>query len=109
MFREVTAEAEDKEKYGNVIQGKDAFHFRNHVYFNKLPALCDNLLRDYEDDEYKNSFPDLDRIERIDDPSEIEKLGSLLLEKFLKDEMASFHLPEVIDWKELKGFSFTSK
>lgn len=109
MFTSVTAESINKNRYGSIIKGKDSFAFSYELQFDELKGICTNLLEDYNDEKYKESFPDLDRMEEVSDPTTLSRLNRVLIERLKNEEIDSFHIPEIIEWESIQGFSFTPK
>src|SRR5699024_2277385 len=109
MFTSITAESINKNRYGSIIKGKDSFSFSYELSISKIKDLCTNLLEDYNDESYKETFPELDRMEEVNDPTKLKQLNDFLIQKLLDDEIDNFYIPEIVDWENIEGFSFTLK
>lgn len=109
MFTSVTAESVNKNKYGSIIRGKDSFAFSHKLTFNDVEKICSDLSEDYKKGDYKEAFPELDRMEEVNDPTKLKELNEVLIQKLKNNEIESFYIPEIINWEYIKGFSFTQK
>lgn len=109
MFRSITAESSDVDRYGAIITGKDSFSFSYPLDFSNIKIVCSNLLGDYNSETYKKRFPEIDRIKEVDDPKRVKKLDEKLIDQLNAGDIDDFYLPEMIDWEKVRGFSFTKK
>lgn len=109
MFTSVTAESVDKYKYGSIIRGKDSFAFSHKLNFSDIENICTNLLEDYTNEDYRETFPELDRMEEVNDPTKLTVLNEILIQRLINNEIESFYIPEIINWEYINGFQFTKK
>ena len=71
------------------------------VSADELSALCENLLELYESEEYKTTFPDIQNITPVRDPSLVEQLNEKLLTAFrTKDEGLNLTVPDLINYQD---------
>ncbi|MHA6250739.1 DUF6119 family protein [Oceanobacillus sp. CAU 1775] len=108
MFRSITAESKLEDRYGHTITGKDNFNFNNKFGLTNLNYLCEILLDDFQNKTYLDKFPEIDRIKEISDPTMIDRLNVLMINKFMKNENIYLMIPDIIDWTEVEGFSYTA-
>jgi uncharacterized protein (TIGR04141 family) len=74
----------------------------------ELVDLCDKLLTLYGEDTYKTSFPDIQNISPVRDPTVIAQLDKKLVEAFHgKDESLSLSVPKIIDYGDGLWGTFT--
>jgi uncharacterized protein (TIGR04141 family) len=67
----------------------------------ELPGICKTLLTLYEAEDYKNSFPNIQNISPVNDPSKIAELDELLLSSLrAKDGKATLTIPDIIDYRD---------
>ncbi len=66
-----------------------------------LTELCEKLLNLYEDDTYKTTFPGLQNISPVRDPSILAALDGLLVEAVkAKSDSLSLSVPEILNYHE---------
>ena len=81
------------------VTGSIALRFSSARSCDELPGLCSSLLDIYNNQEYAKSFPDLQSIVPIKDPSLIDKLNSQLLEAFSTGgPNLSLSVPDIVDY-----------
>lgn len=107
MFRAITADSINKEKYGSVIKGKDNIQITYRNSLKELNSLCDNLLKDYKKTFYEKIFPEIDRITEVKDPEIINKLNEELLINIKENKNTFLMIPDIIEWDLTEGFSYT--
>lgn len=75
-----------------------------------LTELCSKLLKIYEDDAYKTTFPGLQNISPVRDPSILENLNGLLIEAIKnKSENLSLSIPAILDYNDGLWASFSGE
>jgi uncharacterized protein (TIGR04141 family) len=63
--------------------------------------LCGKLLELYESEDYKNTFPDMQNIAPVRDPSIIKELNGELLKAFrTKDDRVNLTVPDLIFYND---------
>jgi uncharacterized protein (TIGR04141 family) len=110
LVRAVTGPPRD-ESLGRRMTGADALALLSRAQFADLPRLCERLLAAYEADDYKERFGWIDHLRRVRDPSLIEHLNQLLLEKIHDHDLVDIYLapPEPMPWERLDGFTFSTR
>lgn len=96
--------------FAKLVSGSDAIQFRAPIDFNRLGNKCQDLLRAYRQNDYKNrGFAFVDHVRAINDPSLVRALDDDLLEALSNGDPINIHMapPEIIDWDSTEGFSFT--
>ncbi|TPL62955.1 DUF6119 family protein [Mesorhizobium sp. B2-3-15] len=67
----------------------------------ELPSVCETLLTLYKAEDYKISFPNIQNISPVNDPSKIAELDNLLLSSLkAKDGRATLTIPDIIDYRD---------
>ncbi|MFQ6163427.1 DUF6119 family protein [Sinorhizobium meliloti] len=67
----------------------------------ELPGICETLLTLYDAEDYKASFPNIQNISPVNDPSKIAELDELLLSSLkAKDGKATLTIPDIIDYRD---------
>lgn len=67
----------------------------------ELPSICETLLTLYNAEDYKTSFPNIQNISPVNDPSKIAELDELLLSSLkAKDGKATLTIPDIIDYRD---------
>jgi uncharacterized protein (TIGR04141 family) len=73
-----------------------------------LANLCESLLELYEDETYKASFPDIQNISPVRDPTVVSHLNERLLEAFRnKEDALALSVPDMIDFGDGLWGTFT--
>lgn len=67
----------------------------------ELPGICETLLTLYDAEDYKASFPNIQNISPVNDPSKIAELDELLLSSLkAKDGKTTLTIPDIIDYRD---------
>lgn len=67
----------------------------------KLPAICESLLDLFEKDDFKKSFPNIQNIVPVKDPSEAQKLNEILIHALReKDSSVTLTIPDIVDYRD---------
>ena len=99
-------------KYAENICGKDAIKFSTEIAISELPNLCTDLMIIYELDEYKQHFGWIDQVKIVrKDKKLLEALNKGMISIIQKSDWEKVWLaaPEIIDWYDKEGFSYTEK
>lgn len=99
-------------KYAEKICGKDAIKFSTEISISELPNLCTNLKRIYDLDEYKTHFRWIDHLKVVrKDKKLLEALNKEMISVIHKSDWEKIWLaiPEIIDWYDKEGLSYTEK
>lgn len=107
LFRGITAESTNEDKYGPTLSGKDSFRMQYKYDLNGLNYLCEMLLEDFNNNSYLDNFPEIDRIIEIKDPDTLKQLNEQLIKNFNSMKNIFLMIPDVIEWQETIGFSYT--
>ena len=99
------------EDYGARLTGREAIRFSREIEFGDLGELCDDLYSMYTSEDYKESFEWYDNLQSISDPELVSRLEQMFFDILEKGDCDGFHLapPEIIEMKNIDGFSFTKK
>jgi uncharacterized protein (TIGR04141 family) len=67
----------------------------------ELPGICGTLLSLYESEDYKASFPNIQNISPVNDPSKVTELDELLLSSLkAQDGKATLTIPDIVDYRD---------
>ncbi|MBB2835850.1 UNVERIFIED_ORG: uncharacterized protein (TIGR04141 family) [Rhizobium esperanzae] len=67
----------------------------------ELPGICGTLLGLYESEDYKASFPNIQNISPVNDPSKVTELDELLLSSLkAQDGKATLTIPDIVDYRD---------
>lgn len=67
----------------------------------ELPKICANLLELYDKEDYKTSFPNIQNIAPVKDPTKIDELDQHLLAAFReKSDGVLLSIPDIIDYRD---------
>ncbi|ASY61145.1 DUF6119 family protein [Sinorhizobium sp. CCBAU 05631] len=67
----------------------------------ELPGICETLLTLYKAEDYQTSFPNIQNISPVNDPSKIAELDELLLASLkANDGKASLTIADIIDYRD---------
>lgn len=73
----------------------------------QLPQICEQLLVLYDDETFKETFPNIQNISPVKDPSIIDQLNGKLLEAFReRDEGVVLAIPDIVDYQGDKTCCF---
>ncbi len=76
----------------------------------ELSGLCNKLLELYESSEFKESFPGIQNISPVRDPSVIEQLNEKLVEAIRsKSENLYLAIPDIISYEDIVYISFSGE
>lgn len=99
-------------KYAENICGKDSIKFSTEISISELPSLCMDLMTIYGLKEYRKHFEWIDRVKIVrKDKKLIEDLNKEMVSVIQKSNWEKIWLaaPEIIDWYDKEGFSYTEK
>ena len=107
LIRSVTGKSK-VEGFGNTITGKDALSISEKVDYSNIKEFLITCYKQYVSKDYKNNFGWVDQISDIKDPKVLENLNHRMIQNikgnnFEKTWMA---VPELVDWSDVKGFSY---
>ncbi|CAM5206703.1 hypothetical protein OURE66S_01095 [Oligella ureolytica] len=108
ILRLVTGSPRQGVKFKNISGADTTYSFSHQMKISELPQIAEALLCLYQKDLYKSSFSWVDNIKKINDSEIINNLDNKLLTAIKnKDKNILLTVPEIIDWDEVTGFSFT--
>ena len=94
----------------SLVTGKMAFTISKKVNIENIDDFLKTCFEYYQKDDYKNDFSFIDQVKEIKDN---RFLNDKLLEKIKDDNVQDVKIwmaiPEIIEWEEISGFSFTGK
>lgn len=100
-----------KDCYKNLFtttSGADSLRISTKTRLSDLPHLCNQLLKIYEREDYKQTFPGLNNIRPIKDPNKLDVLDKkLIAELKKKSNDISLSLPDILDYSNISKFIFS--
>jgi uncharacterized protein (TIGR04141 family) len=99
-------------KYAEKISGKEAIKFSTEIEISELPNLCTDLMTIYGLKEYQKHFEWIDRVKVVrKDKKLLEALNKEMVSIIQKRDWERIWLaaPEIIDWYDKEGFSYTER
>lgn len=97
-------------KYARTIHGKDSVKFSSLIDIKELPSICCDLFRISELKDYQEHFRWIDYVKIVrNDKKLICDLDQVMIDLLHKNnvEKVWMCLPEIIDWYDKDGFSYT--
>lgn len=108
VLRAVTGAPKTGVNFKNISGGDFVYSFATEMNVDEMSSLVNLLYNYYANDSYKNGFSWVDNIRKVKEKSEIDALDEKLLEKIkLNSSDITITLPEIVQWDEIYGFSFT--
>ncbi|MDT3413229.1 TIGR04141 family sporadically distributed protein [Kosakonia cowanii] len=108
VLRAVTGSPKEDVDLKNISGGDSVFSFGTEINVSELPSLADKLYSHYNSEAYKDGFSWVDNIRKIREKSEIDRLDKILLASVQsKGTDFTISVPEIMQWDEVYGFSFT--
>ncbi len=93
-----------REEYKSLFKhatGASSIRISSDVLPDGLPELCEKLLELYQDESYKQNFPNIQNIAPVRDPSVIASLEAKLLEALrAKSDHLALSVPEILDYHD---------
>jgi uncharacterized protein (TIGR04141 family) len=88
----------------------DALHTVVSVDLSSLPTLLQSFLAKYEDRSYRKTYPWIDQIAEIRDPTVVADLDEKLVEKLRAGDLERLWLapPAILDWTDIAGFQYSA-
>lgn len=110
LIEEITGKPNDDFFGTNLVVGKMAFTASVKYNATNIEDFLNKCLEYYKKDTYKENFSFIDQVKEIKNS---EEWNNKLIEK-LKDENAQnidvwMAIPEIIDWEDVAGFSYSGK
>ena len=70
----------------------------------QLPSLCEQLLAIYQNNNFRDHFPDLNNIQPVKDPAKIRNLEAALVNALnQRSNEITFTIPDIIDYESISG------
>ena len=108
ILRAVTGAPKEGVTLKNISGGDAVYSFGIEINVNEISGLVDLLSDYYNNESYKEQFSWVDNIRKVKEKNEIYNLDKHLLDNIkLKNETVLITIPEIIQWDEIYGFSFT--
>ncbi|MCM3587815.1 TIGR04141 family sporadically distributed protein [Mesobacillus maritimus] len=110
FLKSVTGEPTN-EDFGTVITGRESVQFSYDFEdnFRKFGVICTILEEKYNSNSYRENFSWVDNLQIVNDSVLKGQLDQKLINNINGREENKLHLapPEIIDWNDIGGFSFT--
>lgn len=92
----------------NISGSGSTFSFGKEIAIKELPKLVDQIYAHYKSSDYKKSFSWVDNIRRLQEKADTEPLNKKLLKELQKNTPnIVISIPEMLNWDDVTGFSFT--
>ncbi len=110
LIEEITGKPNDSFFGDNLVTGKLAFTASVKVSVSNVEDFLKKCFEYYEKDDYKKNFAFIDQVKEIKDTKKLnEKLVAKLKDEQLQDVSAWMAIPEIIEWEDVAGFSYSGK
>lgn len=109
ILKSLTGKVLEKHKeFFKHATGGSSIRISSDIGPNGLPELCKTLLKLYDDDTYKKTFPDIQNISPVRDPEIIDALNAKLISDFrAKQDGISLSVPEILNYQDGLWASFS--
>lgn len=108
VLRAVTGSPKTGVDLKNISGGDSVYSFGAEINVGEISGLVDLLYSYYNNESYKSGFSWVDNIRKVKERSEIDGLDKKVLERIkLKASDIIITVPEIVQWDEIYGFSFT--
>lgn len=108
VLRAVTGTAKKGINFKNISGGDAIYSFSVEINIEEIPDLVTKLFSHYNNDSYKNEFSWVDNIKKIKEKTRVDALDNKLIENIKqKSTDIVITMPEIIQWDDVYGFSFT--
>ncbi|MUK71317.1 TIGR04141 family sporadically distributed protein [Aliivibrio fischeri] len=110
ILKSISAVVETDEDELEIVSGYDSVSLYTKVSLDELPQIAERIMSAYESDKYQSSYPWVDFIQSITDIETVATLNDLILENFNTKSFESIWIacPEIIDYSDFSGFSYTT-
>ena len=107
MLRAVTGESTDV-GLAKRVTGADSLTINVPIKVEDLGAKCQEIIRAFQDDTYKEHFAWIDHVGEVRDKKTIDQLNAKLMEALESGATDRLHLapPEAVDWQAVDCFRF---
>lgn len=108
LLRGVTGSPRNGIDLFNISGFGTTFSFGRNVKVEEIPSLVNIIFDYYKSESYKKSFSWVDNIRRLQEPTDIQSLDDKLLAEIKSNSSnVIISMPEMMDWDQVFGFSFT--
>ncbi|MAD70475.1 MAG: hypothetical protein CL538_08250 [Alcanivorax sp.] len=108
VLRAVTGSPKTGVHLKNISGGDSVYSFGAEINVGEISDLVDLLYSYYNNESYKSGFSWVDNIRKVKEKSEVNSLDKIILKKIKsKSSDVIVTLPEIVQWDEIHGFSFT--
>jgi len=91
---------EDYKGYFRHVTGANNIRISSRMAANEIVKLCQKLLNIYECEDFKKTFPEIQNIAPVRDPSTIGELNKLLVKAFQEESRdVVLTIPEILDYE----------
>lgn len=110
LLRAIVAEVQD-ESFGKWASGKDALFVTPPVDVANIKGFLKTCYERYMSDDYKKDFNWIDQVAIVRDKDSLTSLDDRLIRKLSDRDLDKtwMAVPELIEWSDVDGFSFTPK
>lgn len=93
---------------GSRLTGKDSLQVTISINLDDLPNLLDRFLQQWRKEDYKDTFPWVDQIQELRNPTKKKELDEVLVRKIREGDLTRLWLtvPQIIDWSTIEGFKY---
>lgn len=96
--------------FGKTVSGKDGFLVSARVDMTNIVPLLRECYRYFKKRSYKMTFPWVDQLKEIKDPSLLQDLNDKLVDLInTSPDEVTMAVPEIIEWNALAGFKYNSR
>ena len=110
LIEEITGKPKASSFVNNTVTGKLAFTVSAKVNIDKVKEFLKKCFEYYNKKDYRENFAFIDQVKEIKDIKEWnEKLVAKLKDDSLPDVSVWMAIPEIIEWEDVAGFSYSNK
>ena len=110
LIEEITGKPNDSFFGDNLVTGKLAFTASVKFNIFNVEDFLEKCFEYYEKDDYKKNFAFIDQVKEIKDTKAWnEKLVAKLKDEQLQNVNVWMAIPEIIEWEDVAGFSYSGK
>lgn len=109
LIRSITGKSKLGE-FGNTITGKDSLTVSVKVDLSNVSEFLETCDQQYISTDYQNDFGWIDQIAEVKDLSLTDALNEKLIDSIKNEDSGKtwMAVPEIVNWPEVLGFSYTS-
>lgn len=96
--------------FGKTVSGKDGFLVSARVDMTNIVQLLQECYRYFKKRSYKTTFPWIDQLKEIKDPSIVQDLNDKLVDLInTSPNEVTMAVPEIIEWNAVAGFKYSGR